>query len=315
MSDIGPSSVTIEEAVAKMIGFDVLPEQTLLEDAIAQLANLTKEDYFNAQEDNLESSIIHRFGEELQYWQQLLLQAKTLLEDLQESIDKPDALLHIVPSDTCRTRITTQSVYAWAQKRHDIQIPEWQEYRGAAQKPYQKLDKVLLEGEHIFEAIIRLIDELLLRDWPAWKGNTPDLTPPKKRTYFVNDRPNVNAISSTISQKLITPLKDPEGPDHIGTITTHVKRAIKTLTTENPDKRFFTKKQLPAAYRTLIGLLRLLDNNYKPPPESAVRDHADSELQLLRFTNSLISTSGLIPNDELIDCLMRALRKADEEKC
>jgi len=319
MSDIGPSSVTIEEAVAKMIGFDVLPEHTHLEEALGHLAYLTQEDYFNAQEDKLEKSMIHRYGKELQDWQKLLSLATDFLEDIQKSVDKGDPLLHTIPSDTCRLRLTTQSIYAWAKKHHGILIPEWKEFRGSAQKPYRNLCKVLLEGQHLFEAIVRLVDELLLRDWSAWKGNTPDLSPPKDRQYFSNDRPNVDAISSAISTTLNTPKKRRKGKkdrdtnDNIRTITTHVKRVIECLTSNNQEKRAFTRRQFPAAYRTLIGLYRLLDQNYQSLSEGTHRDLEATELQLVRFSRSLTST-GRIRNGELNDRLMRAVRNADEKK-
>lgn len=334
MTDKGPSSVTIEEAVAKMIGFDILPELTHLDDAIAHLANLALEDYFNAQEDyinaqkeklngqqkSLYKATIHRYGEEHQDWQKLHSQATKLFVDIEKSIDKGDPLLHTIPSDTCRTRLTTQSIYAWAKKRHDILIPEWKEFRGSAQKPYHKLDKVLLEGQHLFEAIVSLVDELLCRDWSAWKGNTPDLAPPTIRSYFSNGRTHVDAISSAISETLTEPKKrrkgkkDPETNDNIRTITTHVKGAIKCLTSDNQDKRHFTKRQFSAAYRTLIGLYRLLDENYDPRSKPTVRALEAVELQFVRFTSRLASTSRRIRNNELNDCLMRAARNAYEKK-
>lgn len=320
MSDKGPSSVTLEEAVAKMIGFHLLPEKTHLEDALAYLSNLAQEDYFNAQEKHLENETIRQYGEELLEWQRLLLQASELFVDIQQSISDGDPLLHRVPSDTCKTRLTTQSIYKWAKKRHDITIPEWKEFRGESQKPFQKIDKVLLEGQHLFESIVRLIDERLCRDWPAWKGNTPDLAPPKAHLYFSADGPIVDAISSAISETITEPKKRRKGKkdndtnDNIRTITTHVSMTIKCLTGDIQDKRHFTKRQFPAAYRTLIGLYRLLDTNYKQLGPADVRDLEATKLQLVRFTKNLNSTSGLIRIDELVDCLMRAIRNADEKK-
>ncbi len=334
MDNSGPSSVTVEEAVAKMIGFDRLPDRTHLEEGLDYLINVTQQDYFrtqqeyfnahndnfsNAKEGDPEASIIRRYGDELQDWLRQRLLATTLLEDIQKCIDNEDPLLHTILSDTCRTRLTTQSVYAWAKKRHNILIPDWKEFRGSAQKPYQKVDKVLLEGQHLFEAIVLLVDELLCRDWPAWRGNTPDLAPPKRHVYFLKTRPNINAISSAISEKITEDKKPRKGrkneedADNNRTITTHINRSIKNLTSDNQEKRLFTKRQFPAAYRTLIGLYRLLDKNFKPLPPSTVRDLKETELQIFRFTKSLSSASKRIRDDELNDCLMRAVRNADEE--
>ena len=311
MNDYGPSSVTIEEAVAKMIGFEVLPENITLLDALRYMVKVSEEDFFNAQEEGLDSDTIKQFGEEFTNWQNSLFKARDLLADIGLAIQNSDSLLIISSSDTCRVRLATQSVYTWAKYHHGIEILDWKEFRGLLPRTYEQVDKVKLEGEHLFESLLHLTDELLLRDWSGWKGNTPDLSPRRDNRFFKGDRENKQAIAREIEKHIIV---TDDGKEITRTIYNRICDVIDCLRDPTAiTQRSFEKREFSYVYKILVGLYRLLSTRSKARHNQKNDVHESEELDIHRFVKSLIATSGHISDKELENTLIRALGKAKEK--
>lgn len=120
-----PSSVTIEEAVARMVNMDYIPTGfTLLEmtDAFREEAEV---EYENAKIDNLPENKIAPLRVRMESCSARHSLAQQFLESLRHEAKYPEGSMVIVADDSSsQVRLTLESVSEWAADRYGIGIPE-----------------------------------------------------------------------------------------------------------------------------------------------------------------------------------------------
>lgn len=174
-------------------------------------------------------------------------------------------------------------------KHFDVEISEWKQFRGSVNGSNKKIDKVELEGQQLFESILCLTDNLLIRAWPFWNGKTRNLSRQEIPRYFLKERPNISAISKDIEQQLdftgilkaakaakadkesitskVAETPDTTKEEASRTISNHIKYVVEILSDpSNQADRLYSSRQLSKAYETLVGLYRLLETRSKSCP-------------------------------------------------
>lgn len=126
MSKSQPSSVTIEEAVARMVNMDYIPEGfTLLEmtDAFKEEGEI---EYENAVIDNLPKDELTRLKLLMRSCIARNALAKRLMKCLQYEVKHPKNSEIIIADDgSSQIRLTLESVSRWSALNYGIGIPEW----------------------------------------------------------------------------------------------------------------------------------------------------------------------------------------------
>jgi len=124
---MNPSSVTVEEAVARMVNMDYIPAGfSLLEmtDAFREEAEV---DYENGQIDRLPVEEINKLKLRLDCCRVRHELAQSLTNTLNEEIKKLDDTVLVRADEKSSTpRLTLDSVAWWASDRFGIGIPEWE---------------------------------------------------------------------------------------------------------------------------------------------------------------------------------------------
>jgi len=294
-----PSSVTVEEAVAKMIGFDYLPDSLSLLDSIEFIINATEQDLAHSIEDNLEVDCI-RYRDELSDWTSKLSRAEQFLLALEIAVDK-DRTLKKVDCDTARNRVTKHSVYQWAKKHHKIKIETWDPlYRTS----YAGLSSDEVKGRRLLLSIGVLCNELLCRVDKNWNEESLNADHNSTHRYLNMGKPNVNAISIDIASRL---QGSKTGKNLERATWEYISQSISAYQTHTiGNSLYFSKRECTVASRTLVGLYRLLVNQ---PFENGAVDVAKEKLAVIRFVEQ-IHVSERIQRDELVRCIADSLNLA-----
>jgi len=123
-----PKTLTIDEAVARIVNLDYIPEGFTLEEMLSAFqeeaeVNLEAAGPFSL-EDDLEDMEIR-----LQACNARLAFAKSIQEALNNQIEDinlgKDSLIDISPDNGDQSRLTSESVAHWASEQYGIDIPEW----------------------------------------------------------------------------------------------------------------------------------------------------------------------------------------------
>jgi hypothetical protein len=126
MSKSTPSSVTAEEAVARMVNMDYIPEGFTLEDMLSAFREEADVEHYNAKIDHLPDTQIESLKVRLDACEARESLALLLLKDFQDTARNSDDPA-IVPSQdsSSKPRYTLDSVSDWATFKYGIGIPEW----------------------------------------------------------------------------------------------------------------------------------------------------------------------------------------------
>lgn len=126
MSKSNPSSVTAEEAVARMVNMDYIPEGLTLEDMLAAFQEEAEVNYENAKTDRLNEEAVESMELRATACNARVSLAYLLLKDLAEQAVRGQGTTIVVSKDrSSKTRYTLESVSDWASDRYGISIPEW----------------------------------------------------------------------------------------------------------------------------------------------------------------------------------------------
>lgn len=295
----GPSSVTLDETVAKLIEFKWIPEGVSLEEFLEALLSDTRDECFELQRLSPTDAGVREKWEEYRQCEVLLSEARRLLQDLESCLQSEDPLLKLAITDASKTRLTTLSVAEWALERHQIEIPEWLVYRGENEENPCKLDHEKYEGELLFRAIASLTNELLSRDWVDWKGEQPFRARPLTHKYFANGRPKIERFKVPFLQ---TFNKEDGNDKGWRTVGKRLKDAISYLEGKTKIKPV-AKRERPHAYTTLIGLTRMLSRNSQGKALHQYVDANTETSEISKLVDSFRYTSKYIRPEELIKCI------------
>jgi hypothetical protein len=126
MNKSNPSSVTVEEAVARMVNMDYIPEGFTLSDMTSGFQEEAEVEYENARIDCQPKEKLAPLEARMFACKARHTLALTLLERLKHELDNIDDSLIILADDTSmKTRLTLESVELWAAYEYGIGIPEW----------------------------------------------------------------------------------------------------------------------------------------------------------------------------------------------
>jgi hypothetical protein len=126
MNKATPSSVTAEEAVARMVNMDYIPEGFTLEEMLAAFCEEAEVEYENAQIDSLPADQIEALRVRVDATKARLSLALLLLEDLREGSRNTQGTTIVLSQDSSsKPRYTLESVSEWAAFKYGIGIPEW----------------------------------------------------------------------------------------------------------------------------------------------------------------------------------------------
>jgi len=121
-----PSSVTAEEAVARMINMDYIPAKFTLEEMLSAFSEEAEVEYDNAKIDKLPESQIESLRVRFLACTARETTAHLLLHDLLfDAHNNQDSEIVISQEGTSKPRYTLDSVAYWAAFKYGIGIPEW----------------------------------------------------------------------------------------------------------------------------------------------------------------------------------------------
>jgi hypothetical protein len=126
MSKSNPSSVTAEEAVARMVNMDYIPEGFTLEDMLSAFQEEAEVEYDNAKIDRLPGPQIEVLKVRMEACEARRSLAQLLLEALlDEARNTNESMIIPSPDSSSKPRYTLESVADWASYKYGIGIPEW----------------------------------------------------------------------------------------------------------------------------------------------------------------------------------------------
>jgi hypothetical protein len=126
MSKSIPSSVTAEEAVARMVNMDYIPEGFTLEEMLSAFSEEAEVEYDNAKIDRLPSERIEALKVRMEACKARWSLAQILLKALlNEARNIQESMVVRSPDSSSKPRYTLASVADWASYKYGIGIPEW----------------------------------------------------------------------------------------------------------------------------------------------------------------------------------------------
>ena len=126
MSKSNPSSVTAEEAVARMVNMDYIPEGFTLEDMLSAFQEEAEVEFENAKIDRLPGPQIEVLKVRMEACEARRSLAQLLLEALLDEANKTQESMAVrSPDNSSKPRYTLESVADWASYKYGIGIPEW----------------------------------------------------------------------------------------------------------------------------------------------------------------------------------------------
>lgn len=126
MDNSVPSSITIEEAIARMVNMDYIPTGFTLQDMTAAFLEEAEVDYENAKIDRLPEQQIVALRLRMDACRARHFLTQMLEESLQHEVKNPkDSLVKLSENSSSICRLKLESVADWASDRYGIDIPEW----------------------------------------------------------------------------------------------------------------------------------------------------------------------------------------------
>jgi hypothetical protein len=126
MNGTKPSSVTLEEAVARMVNMDYIPAGFSPLDMTAAFQEESEVEYENAKLDRLPEEQLNNLKVRMEACSVRHSLAELMLESLKREINNPDGSRIILADDSSsQPRLTLESVSEWVADQYGIGIPEW----------------------------------------------------------------------------------------------------------------------------------------------------------------------------------------------
>ncbi len=122
-----PSSVTAEEAVARLVNMDYIPDGCTLLEMTAAFLEEAEADFENAKLEPRSAAERDRLYRRVEICRCRDRLAEQLLADLRKELEAPDQSQITCTTDgTAITRVTTASVWQWAADRYGLGVPDWE---------------------------------------------------------------------------------------------------------------------------------------------------------------------------------------------
>ena len=121
-----PSSITIEEAVSRMVNMDYIPTGFSLIEMTEAFLEEAEVDYHNAKVDRASPEELKIFALRVDVCHSRRLLAISLLDHIKQELANPKtSSLIISPENTSSTRLELKSVANWSEEKYGISIPDW----------------------------------------------------------------------------------------------------------------------------------------------------------------------------------------------
>ena len=121
-----PSSITVEEAVAKMVNMDYIPAGFTLLEMLEAFSEEAEVNHYNASLERLPKDQNTTLKLRVDSCKARLLLTKQLLASLQNEIDHPDdSMIVLAEESSSKQRLTFESVFDWAADKYGIGISRW----------------------------------------------------------------------------------------------------------------------------------------------------------------------------------------------
>lgn len=121
-----PSSITVEEAVARMVNLEYIPEGFTLTDMTSAFLEEAEVEYENARIDRLPDDELAILKNRFDACEARHSLALLLLEHLRREISNPaDSMVILSDDSAIEPRMTLRSVSSWASNIYGIGISEW----------------------------------------------------------------------------------------------------------------------------------------------------------------------------------------------
>ena len=122
MSAPKPSAITIEEAVARMVSLDYLPEGFTVQDITSAFLGVAEAEHENARTAQRETQAIRAHVCEARH-----ALAQALFAAMECELDRGDDSMLVSSEDSAGIkRVTTESLSQWASDQFGISAPEWE---------------------------------------------------------------------------------------------------------------------------------------------------------------------------------------------
>ena len=141
MKKTQPSSVTIEEAVARLVNLDYVPTGF----SLADMSNAFLEDaevaYHNAKVDKLSIKELMPYAVRVDICRAKLDLASSLLDHIKLELEHPEtSLLKESPDSVNYVRLDLESVANWAEANFGISLPDWSGKISVEAHPHEQLE-------------------------------------------------------------------------------------------------------------------------------------------------------------------------------
>ena len=121
-----PTSITVEEAVSRMVNMDYIPTGFSLIEMTEAFLEEAEVDYHNAKVDRVPPEDLKIFALRVDVCHSRRLLAISLLDHIKQELANPKtSTLIISPENTSSTRLELKSVANWSAEKYGISIPDW----------------------------------------------------------------------------------------------------------------------------------------------------------------------------------------------
>ncbi len=128
----------------------------------------------------------------------------------------------------------------------------WEQVKRGSRSGHSTEPGILDNGRILFLAIAWFLDTLLSRYDAKWKERVTDISCTISNPILLNGELNHTTIINEVIRHLSTDVP----PNVDGKIRNHIDEVMPELLSKEITKDHFTKRELPAAFRTLYGLSR-----------------------------------------------------------
>ena len=121
-----PTSITVEEAVSRMVNMDYIPTGFSLIDMAEAFLEEAEVDYHNAKVDRASPEELKIFALRVDVCHSRRLLAISLLDHIKQELANPKTSTLIISTETTSSaRLELKSVANWSAEKYGISIPDW----------------------------------------------------------------------------------------------------------------------------------------------------------------------------------------------
>lgn len=130
MSKPLPTSITINEAVARMVRMDYIPDGYSLLEILDALSEKAEVEFDDAIIDELGVDVVKDCKNRFHVCRSRLKLAENIINDIQADLsDTNEGILEKSKDSLSETRLVPSSVAKWSSDRYGIELPEWETKR------------------------------------------------------------------------------------------------------------------------------------------------------------------------------------------